>query len=373
MINKRKYAFVKYILELIGWVLLYAMLDNVGGIKKYVVVLGICAVFFVLGFKKCWRIESLLCVAMPVVFYVLLGSLSAFLATSSQNTTIKVIFYVLVPIIFSFVLYVYNGKNMTHIANMNFLGSVLGYALFDAPYFEKIFQWESVYAFVFGIFVIYYAYQKKWMLSIVAMCFVYFAEKRIVILAVLFTLALMGLLKLFEQNKKLVITLWICISIAIFGYIYMIHSGLLESICWGANINTNGRVEMYGRMAAEAEFSLKYLGRGIGIVEQLLEYYNVHAYVNLHNDLLKFYIELGFLGLFIYLASYGIMFFVAEKYFGKISMCYLFLIVTYSMILFATDNTSIYLIYLIPMYVTMFAVLSSGETFRVNYDKKSDK
>lgn len=365
MINIKKYTLIKYILELVVWMLLYAMMDNVGGIKKYALILVMCAVLMVLGFKKKWSVESLLCVAMPAVSYVLLGSLSALLATFSQITTVKVMLYVLLPVVFSFFLYMYYGKNLTHIVDMHFWGSILAYAIFDAPYFAKIFQWESIYAFVFGIFVIYYAYRKKWMLSIIAACFLYFAEKRIAIFAVLITLMFMGMLWLFEQSKKLVSIFWIFLSIAVFAYIYLIHYGILESICWGANINTNGRVEMYGRMAAEADFSLGYLGRGIGIVEQLLEYYNVSAYVNLHNDLLKFYIELGFVGLVLYLASYGVMFLLTEKHFGKSSMCYFFLITTYSMILFATDNTSIYMIYLIPMYLTMFAILSSGETLEV--------
>ena len=364
MINFKKYTVVKYILELIVLTFLYAILDNMGGIKKYALVLTVCTVFMVLGFKKRWSVETLLCTAMPVLSYVLLGSFSAFLATSSQTTTVKVILYVLVPFVFSFFTYVYYGKEMKHIADMHFLGSVLAYAIFDAPYFAKIFHWESIYAFVFGIFVIYYAHQKKWLFCIIAACFTYFAEKRIALLAVLATLMFMGLLWLFEQSKKLVLILWTLSSATVFGYIYLIYHGILEKICWGANINTNGRVEMYGRIAAEAEFSLGYLGRGLGIVEQLLEYYNISSYVNLHNDLLKFYIELGFGGLILYLTSYGIVFIFAEKYFGKSRMCYLFLIAIYTVIIFATDNTSIYMIYLIPMYVTMFAVLSSEETLR---------
>lgn len=361
MIRLEKNVAVKYILELVFMTILYAMLDNVGGIKKYAFILVLCAVLLVLGRKKRWSVEEIFCLALPVFAYILLGGISAFIATSAQSTTVKVMMYVMVPFLFASFTYMYYGKDMTHITDIHFLGSILAYAIFDAPYFAKIFQWESIYAFVFGIFVIYYAYCKKWMFCIAAACFVYFAEKRIAILAVLITLVLMGILWLFERNKKLVIALWSAISCAVFGYIYLIHSGILEAVCWGANINTNGRVEMYGKIAAEADFSLGYFGRGIGIVEKLLEYYNVSTYVNLHNDLLKFYIELGFIGLAIYLVSYGIMFFLTDKYFGKISMCYLFLITAYTMILFATDNTSIYMIYLIPMYVTMFAVLSSGK------------
>lgn len=361
MIKLKKNIAVKYILELILMTILYAILDNAGGIKKYAFIMVLCVGLLILGAKKRWSVETFFCLSLPVFAYVLLGGLSALLATSAQTTTIKVMMYVMVPFAFSFFTYIYYGKDMMHIADMHFFGSILAYAIFDAPYFAKIFQWESIYAFVFGIFVIYYAYRKKWLFCVVAACFVYFAEKRIAILAIMITLVLMGILWLFEQNKKLVITFWGVISCAIFGYIYLIHSGILEAFCWGANINTNGRVEMYGKMAAEAEFSLGYFGRGIGIVEKLLEYYNVSTYVNLHNDLLKFYIELGFVGLAIYLTSYGIMFFLAGKYFGKSNTCYLFLITAYTMILFATDNTSIYMIYLIPMYVTMFAVISSDE------------
>lgn len=361
MVKLRKYTVVKSILEIIILTFLYAMLDNMAGIKKYAFIVGLCIVFVALGFKKRWSAEALLCLSMPVFCYVLLGGLSAFIATSSQITTVKVMLYVLLPFVFSFFLYIYYGKSMTHIADMHFLGSILAYAIFDAPYFAKIFQWESIYAFVFGVFVIFYAYQKKWLFFVIAASFMYFTEKRIAIFAVLIALLLMGILWLFEQNKKLVFIFWTFSMVVIFLYIYLIYHGILENICWGANINTNGRVEMYGKIATEADFSLGYFGRGIGIVEQLLECYNIAAFQNLHNDLLKFYIELGFLGLFLYLGSYGIMFMMAGKYFGKSCMCYLFLISTYTMIVLATDNISIYMIYLIPMYVTMFATLSSGE------------
>lgn len=371
MINLKKNVAVKYILELVFLTILYAMLDNMGGIKKYALVLVLCALFLVLGIKKRWSVDALFCVALPVFAYVLLGSFSALLGTTSQTTTVKVILYVLVPLVFSFSMYVYYGKDMQHIADMHFFGSILAYAIFDAPYFAKIFQWESIYAFVFGVFVIYYAYQKKWLFCTIAALFVYFAEKRIAILAVCITLILMGILWLFEQNKKLVLAFWGLISCAVYGYIYLIHSGIMEAFCWGANINTNGRVEMYSRMATESSFSLGYFGRGIGIVEQLLEYYNVSTYVNLHNDLLKFYIELGFIGLLIYLLSYGIVFWWVNKHFGKSKMCYFFAISAYTLMLFATDNTSIYMIYLIPMYVTMFAVLASER--QVKIEKGSEK
>lgn len=365
LINLKKNVAVKYILELIFMIGLYAVLDNVGGIKKYAFVLFFCVAFMVFGIRKRWHVEALFCVSLPVFTYVLLGSFSALLGTTSQITTAKVILYTLVPLLFSFSTYMYYGEKMQHIVDVHFCGSILAYAIFDAPYFAKIFQWESIYAFVFGLFVIYYAYRKKWLFSVVSVCFVYFAEKRIAILAVCFTLLLMGIVWLFEKNKKLVYAFWGIITCAVFGYIFLIHSGIMEAFCWGANINTNGRVEMYSRMAEEAKFSLGYFGRGLGIVEQLLEYYNVSTYVNLHNDLLKFYIELGFIGLLVYLLSYGVVYGCVNRYFGKSKMCFFFAISAYTMMLFATDNASIYMIYLIPMYTTMFAVLASDRQIKI--------
>lgn len=356
--NFRKIVSIKHLLELIFMMLLYAMLDNVAGIKKYAVIIAACIVLLFFGRKKTWDMKTVLTAIIPPIVYILAGSMSALIATNSQITTVKVSMYILVPLLFVFAMYVNYGEKMEHIVEMQFIGSILGYALFDAPYFAKIFHWESIYAFTFGIFAVYYAHQKKWKHFVIAFLFVFFAEKRIALLAIAAALILMGILWLFRQNKKLVFGFWGIIIAAIYGYLYLIYSGIMEAFCWGANINTNGRVEIYSRMAAEARFSLTYLGKGLGTVENILECWNISTFVNLHNDLLKFFIELGFIGLLIYLLSYGIMFFLSEKWFGKSQMCFLLGIVTYTFILFATDNVSIYMIYLIPMYSTLFAVLS---------------
>ena len=356
--NFRKIVMLKHLLELMVMMLLYAMLDNVSGIKKYVVIIVACIVLLFLGRKKCWDIKIVLTAVIPTFVYIIAGNISALIATNSQITTVKVSMYILVPLLFVFAMYVNYGEEMEHIVGVQFIGSIVAYSLFDAPYFAKIFHWESIYAFTFGIFAVYYAHQKKWKYFIIAFLFVVFGEKRIAILAIVAAVIMMGILWLFRQNRKLVFGFWGIVIAAIYAYLYLIYSGIMEAFCWGANINTNGRVEMYSRMASEARFSVGYFGKGLGSVENILECWNISTFVNLHNDLLKFYIELGFIGLIVYLLSYGIMFLLSEKWFGKSQMSFLFGIVTYTFILFATDNVSIYMIYLIPMYSTFFAVLS---------------
>lgn len=364
---------VKRFVELLSMLILYVFFDA-GGAQKYAAALVFCVIFLFLGRKKKWSADVLLCVGIPAVAYVLLGAFSTLLSASAQIMTVKIMMYTLVPLLLAFSMYTFYGENMEQIVNMQFLGCLLAYALFDAPTFIKIFRWESVFAFSFGIFALYYAYTKKWKPFVIAVLFMLFAEKRIAILAILAALFVMGMMWIFRQSKKLAMIIWGVVGGAVYLYIYLIYSGAIEAFCWGANINTNGRVEMYSRMANEAEFSLAYLGKGLGVVENLLEHWNILTYVNLHNDLLKFYVELGFIGLLIYLLSYGVMFYLAEKKFDSSKMSFLLVLSVYTMLMFTTDNVSIYMLYLVPLYSTFFAVLASKKTEtkkRVLYDKEN--
>jgi hypothetical protein len=140
---------------------------------------------------------------------------------------------------------------------------------------------------------------------------------------------------------------------------------LADSSALRALFNTNGRVEIYSRMAQEATYSVWYLGKGLGVVEKLLECWNISKFANLHNDLLKFYIELGVLGLAIYLTSYLVMFYFVGKNYGNAKMSFILAISIYTVLLFATDNVSIYVMYLFPMYSVFFAVLSEQRTEKI--------
>ena len=53
------------------------------------------------------------------------------------------------------------------------------------------------------------------------------------------------------------------------------------------------------------------------------------------------------------------MLYVAEKKFGESKMSFLLVLSVYTMVMFMTDNVSIYMLYLVPLYSTFFAVLAS--------------
>ena len=59
--------------------------------------------------------------------------------------------------------------------------------------------------------------------------------------------------------------------------------------------------------------------------------------------------------------SYGVTFYLAEKRFGKSQMCGLLAMTVHSMVLFMTDNVSVYVLYLVPVYSICFAMIVSKE------------
>lgn len=358
---------LKVILEFVFFVILYRSFE-IAGIKKYAVAMIFCLLFLFFSRKKKWDIE-ILCVAIPMVTYLVLGSVMGMTHGTYQFDTIKIILYGILSFLMALSFYAYSGSDMSRIVDIQFFSCCVVYLSLTIVYMvTRLTRVESTFAFVFGIFTIYYAYLKRWNLFGISIVFMYLSDKRIVLLGVIVSILLLSILWLFENNKKLVYAGWSMASGFVLFYLYSIYSGLLESFCWGANINSNGRVEMYGRMARECK--AVFWGKGLGIVENLLECWNISDFANLHNDLLKFQIELGFLGLIVYLLSYFIMFYIIEKKYGKSKMNFLFAISVYSMLLYATDNVSIYVMYLLPMYSVFFAVLSYDREARI---EKKDK
>lgn len=371
MNESKKMVAVKRIIEMILFVVLYRSFE-IAGIKKYAVAIVFCALFLFFSRKKQWNPDAT-AIVIPSMVYIVLGSFAGMFGGNYQMDTIKIILYGILSFALAFSLYTYYGKDIKRIVDIQFLSCCAVYLSLTIVYMVTRFtRVESTFAFVFGIFSIYYAYVKKWKMLALSGIFLYLADKRIALLAVAASLLMLGVFWLFENNKKLVYAVWGLVTGLVYIYIYLIYSGIMDAFCWGANINTNGRVEMYSRMANEFEFSPLFLGKGLGVVENLLEFWNVEKFANLHNDLLKFYIELGFAGLFIYLLSYGVMFRIIREKFGKSKMCFVTSIAIYSMLLYATDNVSIYVMYLLPMYSVMLAVLTSENQKAIIGNEEND-
>lgn len=356
----RVYKIAEYIFELLLMIGLFALCDKTG-MQKYALSLVFCLSLFILGRKRKWSVYALLCAALPMLVYLFMGITGALFHANFYESTLKVLMFWFVPFFVAFSLYVYYGKKMERIVDLQFLSSCVMF--FRPKVFEILIamHFESIYAFTFGLFSIYYVYKKRWGFCMASLVLMYIADKRITILGVVVALAVMGLMWIFRNNWKLALFIWGIVSVVVNLYIYLIYSGTLDYFCRGIGINTNGRLKMYGRVTEWFGGKFLWFGEGLGVIEMLLNHWNISTFSNLHNDLLKFYIELGMVGLVLFLASYGISFVIAGKHIGKSQMSFLLAASVYTMILFATDNVSIYIVYLIPLNSIYFAIFAAKE------------
>ena len=359
---------LKYLIEILIMFGLYVVCDN-PGTKKYIVIAFLMLVFLIAGRKKKWNAEVFLIVSIPVAVYFLLGFFWTFLNASAYVDTVKIIIFWLIPLIFAFSMYIFYGEKMTHIVDVQFLGSCLAYLIPKGRFILETITVESMFAYVYGAFFIYYAYKKRWEFCAVAAALMFLTDKRIVVLAVAMTVSIQGFLWLFRDDKRLVFGIWGIVTAIINIYLWMIYSGTLQAMMEGIGINTNGRTKMYGKVTEWFGGDFLMAGKGLGIVEELLAAWRVKDFANLHNDLLKFHIELGFVGLLLLLTSYGVAFYLVEKKYSASKMKMFLSMAIYTMILFATDNVSIYVIYLIPVYSIYFAVLSENREKNVSIEK----
>ncbi len=226
-------------------------------------------------------------------------------------------------------------------------------------------------AFCLGAYLIYMLFKPRKsiayfiLLFLTLFCFAA-ALKRIAIIAIVVALVFGYLLKLIARfNKKtasrLVIFLSVCVVVLLVGYIALIKAdafALLEQI----GINTSGRVEIYNAVDEFYEFHPGFLGNGIGFLTyQLNEFMSVNVGA-VHNDFLQHFIDLGFWGYIIWLASIIV---IRVWYFGRNGniedAIITFMLVLYLIIASSTDNTMNY-----PLLTGVLAILMMGNSFDDN-------
>ena len=351
------YRLIKYFFEILMMFIVYVLCDAPGS-KKYILIVLLTLYFLIAGRKKQWSVDAIICIFLPVIVYFFTGLIGTFINASEYIETIKTIIFWLIPLLFAFSLNVFYGEKMSHIVDVQFIGSCLAYLIPKGRFIMETITVESMFAYAYGAFFTYYAYKKRWGFCAIAVVLMFLTDKRIVLLAAVLAVLIQGFLWLFRNDKRLTLGIWGIASVIINLYLWLIYSGTLQAFCEGLGINTNGRTKMYGKVTEWFGQNFLMAGQGIGIVEILLSKWRVEDFANLHNDLLKFHIELGFLGLLLLLLSYGVVFYLVEKKYDASKMKIFLSMVIYTMILFATDNVSIYIIYLVPVYSIYFAVLA---------------
>lgn len=233
-------------------------------------------------------------------------------------------------------------------------------------------------AFCLGAYLIYMFLKPKKdivfyiLLGLTLFCFLA-AFKRIGIIAIAVAVALGWMLKFiakFKSSTAKSLTLIISAIILVFliGYIAIIKMDVF-TLLEKAGINTSGRVEIYDAVDKFYDFSIEFLGNGIGFLTYQLSTNMSVGVSSVHNDFLQYFIDLGFCGYILWLASMTI---VRVCYFGrkeKTENAIITLALTvYLVIVSSTDNTMNY-----PLLTTVLAIIMIGHGFNDDVRNKEMK
>ncbi len=203
------------------------------------------------------------------------------------------------------------------------------------------------YGYIFGLFILYYFALKtnkessdKWR-KILAIMFCLLVGKRIVEVAVIFLIILSRILK--RLSVKKVRFLSVLLIIGIYFFINSIHSGSLQELATKYDIDFSGRFIYYDLVDNYYDVSIGYIGYGIGFVDKImnnaLKSNSISFSAGLHNDLLRYYIDLGFIFFGLWCIFYMIYLptFYAREYDKKMYNI-VFIIILYNFINYMVSN-----------------------------------
>lgn len=208
----------------------------------------------------------------------------------------------------------------------------------------------------FGSILLYYFFYEKYpykrrkILVIASSVIFYLCWKRIAIAAFLVCAVFIVLFNKILDKKKRCITLWGIIGVMIcLAYVYLIKSEMLIGWFNDKGINTQGRNSLYRFIEHYYQFSLRFWGRGDGYTGKLLTDLarsgnGIGKIVALHSDILRAFVEYGFLGSILWYSYYLI--YLPGKFKRKNrKMCeLLFVMAMYLFIIYLTDNASGYML-----------------------------
>lgn len=209
--------------------------------------------------------------------------------------------------------------------------------------------YESADAFVYTLFFAYYLNSKKYYRMSISFLLILFYQKRIAIIAVVLNIVLYLIFYIYDcLNKRvkvlLVIVIFLIVSII---YIYYIKTGMLTEILIKNNIIDMGRTNAWSRLSNQYDISFFYVGKGIGYCTRQVSSFGYDKMGLLHNDILKIYIELGFVGYLLYFVS---IFYPLRYTVDTVKKRVLLANILTLVFIYFTDNISIYFLCLIIYY-----------------------
>ena len=288
------------------------------------------------------------------------------------------------PIIEAFcILYVYKERGLELI----FKGTILNYTIYIIIYIAQygigslfqtlylsIFQNTDIMTileahqvtFVLGLFFIYYMNnpkKNKWKIAI-SLLYLLLGFKRILAVGIVVALLVEFIMK--KIKNKNIVNATITVSgilfiIVSYLWVYGIKTGVVETISDEESIDFMSRFTLYERVAELYEVRPTFLGKGVGYIS-IWTQQNYDSTIGLHSDLLKKYIEYGFLlyGLYFYYK----FIYVAKKLYAhtnnKNLITYMALNVL-TFICYFTDNVGGYYMYLLAFNTIVMYLFNKEE------------
>lgn len=246
--------------------------------------------------------------------------------------------------------------------------------IFDSTFNGSVLEMSELLPAI-ALFLIYYLFQMKYRgmplkqgLPKVILCttFLIVGWKRILVLSIIIVILLYIFLL---GNTKRVLKRSLVISIIFitlqYIYVYLIRSGTLYQIISSLNIETMARATMWSHLPGVYQFSPLFLGRGVGYVSKWMDN-NWHTLgiigltqtTGIHNDVLKYYIELGFwvFGIYLFWILYYNTFKIKKELDNKSALIY-YIMMVFQILCWFTDNVSGYHTFLFPLYLIIFSMI----------------
>lgn len=361
--GKVRHYIVEIIACLLTFALFYVLKD--GGITKYIVLLGVSALFFLYGIKNFEK--EFLILGVPSVVYIGAGTVLAVVFGSLSFQTVKEIAFAVAPLLAAISFFVVSKKLGIDFIKWQYWSMVV-LTLTWLRYYWVEDVTETQYAFIFGVFLLYFCIIKKNVKYIIfTTLMLYLMNKRIAMLASVMMLVVYDIIIYVVKQKpewKQKIPQYLSLAATLGFVAYVIFLCVVNLEGQFVQDLTSGRSLAWDAVKNEYGLSTIWLGKGIGDVVNLLGRLQYPNYTtNLHNDLLKVYIEIGTLGYVIWIVShFATCYWISKKKnldFKK--SLFLYLVMIYTLVNYMTDNIMVYVNYWFPTFLVMLAVVFSDQ------------
>ena len=265
-------------------------------------------------------------------------------------------------------------------------GIVAGFnILFSSDaYSESIVLEVHRMTYVFGFLSVYYLY--KWIISkdrvlpqmLLSIVLLLLGVKRIANFALILILAFLLLIKFLkndERRYRFTCVLAVITVLIPLLYVFAIKSGGLRLAFEHFGIEDSFRFNFWNHISSEYEFSVGFLGKGISYSQRFMwnEWSNIKdlsAATNLHNDILSYYIGLGFIG---FVGFFG-LFFVGQtvllkRWFSVKSALFAFALSSYYFVIMATSNEGLPG-FVYGCYMMLIFAVASSEDEALSYSDR---